>query len=98
MKDLPQFSPRPQEYVLKLVKAVLSKKDDSYFHSLTEFQDGHYRVEFSPAYFGETTPSKSQWNTLKKRFKHHNPKIFMFKEHGETPKGNVYLDFGFFAE
>ncbi len=98
MKDLPKFKPRPQDYVLEFAKAVLSKGENSYFHSLTEYRDGHYRVTFDAAYFGKTDPTKSQWSTLKKRMKRHNDKVFVFKEHGLTPEGHYYLDFGFFAD
>ncbi len=98
MKDLPRFTPYRRDYVESLIKRVLSKGEEDFFYSLTEYDDGHYRAEFETAYFGDTPPSKSQWNTLKKRLKRHNEKIFVFKEQGETPEGKLYLDFGFFAE
>jgi hypothetical protein len=50
---------------------------------------------------GATEPSKSQWNSLKKRFKRAAPYVFMFKEHGAAEcEGGAcyYLDFGFFED
>lgn len=108
MKDLPVFKPRPRDQVLTLVNRVLmldSHSDHSYFHTLTAYPDGHYRVLFDPAYFslqpGQTEPSKSQWSSLKKKFKRHDPSVFVFKAHGEVDQNGKrysYLDFGFFAQ
>jgi hypothetical protein len=72
---------------------------------LVEYPDGHYRALFDPALFvlpaGQSAPSKSQWNNLKKRMKRHEPLVFVFKEHGEATGGDgsqcYYVDFGFFA-
>jgi len=108
MKDLPAFKERPRDQVMALVHRVLmldSHSDHSYLHELTAYNDGHYRVLFDPAYFvlqpGQAEPSKSQWSSLKKKFKRHDPSVFVFKEHGsQTIKGKTYayLDFGFFAQ
>lgn len=108
MKELPKFRARPREQVMSLVHRVLmldSHSDHSYMHDLIAYDDGHYRVSFDPAYFvlqpGTTEPSKSQWSNLKKKFKRHEPLIFVFKEHGYTKGGGksyAYLDFGFFAQ
>lgn len=108
MKDLPAFKARPRDQAMALVHRVLmldSHSDHSYLHDLVVHQDGHYRVLFDPAYFvlqpGQTEPSKSQWSSLKKKFKRHDPSVFVFKEHGtQTISGKLYayLDFGFFAE
>jgi hypothetical protein len=108
MKDLPAFKVRSRDHVMTLVQRVLmldSHSDHSYLHKLTDFPDAHYRVLFDPAYFvlqaGQTEPSKSQWSSLKKKFKRHDPTVFVFKEHGtvsENGKPYGYLDFGFFAE
>lgn len=108
MKDLPAFRPRPRDQVMALVHRVLmldSHSDHSYLHDLVEHDDHHYRVLFDPAYFvlqpGQTEPSKSQWSSLKKKFKRHDPNVFVFKDHGTINAGNKrysYMDFGFFAQ
>ncbi|MBI1281139.1 MAG: hypothetical protein GC179_23635 [Anaerolineaceae bacterium] len=108
MKDLPAFRERPRDQVMTLVHRVLmldSHSDHSYLHQLVSHADGHYHVLFDPAYFvlqaGQTEPSKSQWSSLKKKFKRHDPSVFVFKEHGfQTDKDKTYafLDFGFFAQ
>ena len=107
MKDLPDFRPHPRDQVMALVHRVLmldSHSDHSYLHQLVEHADGHYRVLFDPAYFvlqaGQTEASKSQWSGLKKKFKRHDPNVFVFKEHGtvtENGKHYSFMDFGFFA-
>lgn len=107
MKDLPAFKAHPRDQVMELVYRVLmldSHSDHSYLHELVTYEDGHYRVLFDPAYFvlqpDQHEPSKSQWSSLKKKFKRHDPQVFVFKEHGEVKAGGktyAYLDFGFFA-
>ncbi len=108
MKTLPDFKPLPREYVESLLRRVLAhdaKGEMTHLRELHAYEDGHYRVIFSPAYFTLTTdqtePSKSQWNGLKKKLKRHEPRIFIFKDHGMVPYGAErcgFLDFGFFAE
>lgn len=108
MKDLPTLKVRPRDQVMTLVQRVLmldSHSDHSYLHELVAYDDGHYRVLFDPAYFvlqtGQTEPSKSQWSSLKKKLKRHDPSVFVFKEHGKQVikgKSYAYLDFGFFAQ
>jgi hypothetical protein len=108
MKDLPALRPRPRDQVMALVQRVLmldSHSDHSYLHQLIEHGDGHYRVLFDPMYFvlqpGQAEPSKSQWSSLKKKFKRHEPSVFVFKEHGTITadgKRYSYMDFGFFAQ
>lgn len=74
----------------------------SHLLRLIPHDDGYYRALFAPAYFilseGQTEPSKSQWNTLKKKLKRLDKQAFVFKEHGETQHEGeqaYYLDFGF---
>ena len=108
MKDLPAFKERQRDKVMELVHRVLmldSHSDHSYLHELTVHNDRHYRVLFDPAYFvlqpGQTEPSKSQWSSLKKKFKRHDPNVFVFKEHGNVTidgKSYSFMDFGFFAQ
>ena len=108
MKDLPAFKARPRDQVMTLVHRVLmldSHSDHSYLHELVAHDDGHYRVLFDPAYFvlqpERDEPSKSQWSNLKKKFKRHDPNVFVFKEYGTqmvNGKAYAFLDFGFFAQ
>lgn len=105
MNELPSFSKRPQDMVQRFaVRAFTHPGGDG--HSdllhLIAHDDGHYRALFAPAYFilseGQTEPSKSQWNTLKKKLKRLDKQAFVFKEHGTTEhqgKTLYYLDFGF---
>ncbi len=119
MKALPQFQPQPREAVLAFVHAVFTHPGQtaasSAVHRLVAYPDGHYRVIFRRSYFilppGQPEPSKSQWNTLKKKMKRRHPRVFIFKEHGEIACGPAdhatsdaapdsiccYLDFGFLA-
>lgn len=119
MKNLPQFHPQRREDVLAFLNAIFIHPGETTASSavqrLLAYPDGHYRVIFRRSYFilpaGQTEPSKSQWNTLKKKMKRHHPRVFIFKEHGGTccgaadnaddaaaPDANCYyLDFGFFA-
>jgi hypothetical protein len=108
MKDLPRFQRRHRDHVMAFINHVFMQGSSSYLRDLIEYDDGHYRVVFDMAIFslqsGQTQPSKSQWNNLKKKLKRHDPKVFMFKAHGEVDCGNFasekcgYMDFGFFAE
>ncbi|MCB9457839.1 MAG: hypothetical protein H6671_17790 [Anaerolineaceae bacterium] len=106
MKDLPEFKHRSRETVLTFISAMLTNErisKQTHLKALNSYPDGHYRAIFDPAYFAlppdQTQPSKSQWNTLKKRLKRHEPTIFIFKEHGEIEQEGrcFYVDFGFFA-
>lgn len=117
MSDLPQFKHQRYDEVLKFLSEILTtpaRTGSTILLRLLEFDDGHYRAVFSPQYFlradGRHEPTKSQWNTLKKRMKRHRPDVFVFKVHGETdcqaakvtePKSPeercYYIDFGFFA-
>ncbi len=104
MKSLPRFEVHQRESVMALISSVLKQGATPALRDLTEYPDGHYRAIFDPAYFvlqvGQSEPSKSQWNTLKKKLKRHDPRIFVFKEHGTTTLNGqscYFLDFGFFA-
>jgi hypothetical protein len=108
MKRLPEFKKISHETVLSHLKTIFGGStpiQPSYIIDLIGYKDGHFRVVFNPHYFilpqGQTEPSKSQWNTLKKKFKRHIPNAFIFKEYGatQTPDGKgYYLDFGFFTD
>ncbi|NDJ61937.1 MAG: hypothetical protein GYB67_12475 [Chloroflexi bacterium] len=106
MRDLPEFAPTPTEKARAYIAHVLTVRGSqkTQLRDLIAHEDGHFRAIFDPAYFilppEQTEPSKSQWNTLKKRMKRVNPLVFVFKAHGEVecgPDGRCYyIDFGFF--
>ncbi|MDW8172576.1 MAG: hypothetical protein RML73_08840 [Anaerolineae bacterium] len=99
MDDLPQFERWPMSRVQFLAADVFMGQ----LVRLESFDDGHYRAVFRRGYFhleeGQE-PSKSQWNTLKKRFKRRHRNIFVFRTYGplEADGNNseyYYMDFGF---
>ncbi len=104
MSDLPEFEKRPKHIVNNLAMEALM----SNLVALESHNDGHFRAIFRKKYFQlaspEAEPSKSQWGTLKKRFKRRDHTIFIFKEHGSCACPNdeaqtcYYLDFGFLAD
>jgi hypothetical protein len=111
MRTLPTFKPRAEAYVRDYLNRVFINpqvSQDSHLREFITYPDGHYRAVFMPSYFvlaaSTRVPTKSQWNTLKKRFKRLNSGVFVFKEHGTIrchPTDNaedcLYIDFGFFA-
>lgn len=105
MSTLPQFARRDRDDVFALINQLLVNPYQDpprpHLKELIAYEDGHFRAVFDVGYFilpeGQTEPSKSQWNTLKKRMKRHEPTLFIFKEHGVTGK-HLYIDFGFFKD
>lgn len=102
MDELPDFRKVPFTVAHQIASRALSPQGTgSTLQKLLVFDDNHFRALFSPSYFvlGDdvTEPSKSQWNTLKKRFKRLDHDIFIFKEHGQQD-GLFYIDFGYYAE
>lgn len=98
MSDLPEFDEGvPFHKVNSYAMQIFGDK----LVNLQSYDDGHYRAVFEKSLFtlteGNTEPTKSQWNTLKKRMKRINRNVFIFKAHGETAENHYYLDFGFFA-
>ncbi len=107
MRDLPPFKRRNRTEVAAFIAPLLisdQHPEVSALIDLLEYEDGHYRVLFRPSYFvlkeGQTTPTKSQWNSLKKKLKRHEATVFVFKDYGnvETGEPQYYLDFGFLPE
>ncbi|MFC1960520.1 hypothetical protein ACFLYO_07410 [Chloroflexota bacterium] len=107
MSDLPAFQKPPYNFVHDYATRVLAHpgSEENYLRDLIAYDDGHYRAIFDPAYFvlaeGRTEPSKSQWNTLKKKMKRHHRGVFVFKQHGTTEYADAphyTIDFGFFAD
>ena len=101
MKGLPEFRPRRPNDVRRYIAQVLG--GESVLYDLIEYDDSHSRAGFDPGYFAlaedREEPSRSQWNTLKKRMKRIDSTVFVFKEHGETTHNErpaYYIDFGFF--
>lgn len=108
MKELPPFKRMGHTHIQRLLSEVFIHPRDletSYFRRLVEFDDGHYGAVFDLDYFaGAETPTKSQWNTLKKKLKRHDKRIFVLKEHGVTTCHEDaqelrcgVIEFGFFA-
>lgn len=102
MSDLPDLAPQDRDYVEGYIERVFGEE---HVRELIEFPDGRYRVLFDCSYFtlqpGRTAPSRSQWNTLKKRMKRVNPGVFVLKAYGEVPCQEdrcCYLEFGFFID
>ncbi|GAB4574806.1 MAG: hypothetical protein Kow0077_23170 [Anaerolineae bacterium] len=105
---LPRFRKMPFDVVHRFAAGVLVNRQVSTktrLLALKVYDDGHYRALFAPDYFilrpGETAPSKSQWNSLKKKMKRHHPGVFVFKQHGTAMHNNdvcYFIEFGFFAD
>lgn len=103
--ELPEFEARSLEQVQAFVQSIFGPN----YQALIAHEDGHYRVIFNEAQFTLTEakpdPTKSQWSTLKKRFKRRDQSVFVFKETGAaacpeeagaTTGRCYYVDFGFF--
>ena len=107
--DLPDFRKMKPHYVAALMNSVLSGGGGASLVRLIEFEDHHFRAVFKPSYFqlaeGADLPSKSQWNTLKKKMKRRNRLVFIYREYGQischdshsgkAEQACLYLDFGF---
>lgn len=112
MSDIPEFRRRRYDHVHSFAsRAFLNPRQASTSRlvQLIPYDDNHFRAIFRKDYFvlaeGQTEPTRSQWNTLKKHMKRMDQDVFIFKKHGEVPCGpNVrepgatcyYVDFGFF--
>jgi hypothetical protein len=103
--ELPEFRHVKRAYAARLIHSVLTHERGSALLELVAYDDHHFRVIFASSYFqlaeGNEAPSKSQWNTLKKKLKRRDRTIFVFRAHGlldNTDAGNegkYFLDFGF---
>lgn len=103
--ELPDFRPVKRSYAARLFHGALSNERGSALLELLAYDDRHFRVVFAASYFqiqpGQAGPSKSQWNTLKKKLKRRDRTIFVFREHGAVDTSatdstvRYYLDFGF---
>ncbi len=108
MEGLPEFKREARESVANLMTQVFTHPGDadrSFFRHLEEYPDGHYSVTFDLEYFKDTAePTKSQWNSLKKKLKRHDNRLFIFKAYkvvgcsgGDTTARCGQLEIGFFA-
>lgn len=107
--ELPRFRKVKRGYAASIVQSVLSGPGGSALLQLVEFDDNHFRVVFDIKQFNLVNagdlPSKSQWNTLKKRLKRRDRSIFIFREYGQIDCAAggkrlaadtcLYLDFAF---
>ena len=111
MTNIPRFRKRRRDAVEDYARRVFTKPGsdaETLLRRLDSFDDGHWRAVFDTSYFTvaaeQSEPSKSQWNTLKKRMKRMDVSVFIYKEHGTadcTDDGNSgcgYVDFGFFEK
>lgn len=108
MSQLPEFRKARREEAMAYARTMLTNEHQtppiSHLLDVVAHEAGYFRVLFDPKYFilpeDQDAPTKSQWNSLKKKFKRHNRLAFVLKEHGETQfKGNsvYWLEFGYFA-
>lgn len=110
--EIPDFRKVKLSIVTTYINRILNSGGGLSLLKLIEFEDNHYRAIFRAGYFAladdATEPSKSQWNTLKKKMKRHDRTVFVFREYGkvdcrevgENPTRKVdedclYIDFGF---
>lgn len=107
--DLPRFRKVKRSYAASLVHSALSGPQGSALLQLLEYDDRHFRAVFDISYFqlaeGKNMPSKSQWNSLKKRLKRRDRSLFIFRQYGrldcdargKAPSALIclYIDFGF---
>ena len=107
--DLPQFRKVKRSYAAAIIHRALSGPRGAALLQLIEFDDHHFRAVFDLKHFqlaeGKKLPSKSQWNSLKKRLKRRDRSIFIFRQYGRidcAAQGKhlaantcLYIDFGF---
>jgi len=108
--DLPEFKKVKTSYAQQFINGVLVGAGGGSLIKLEVFEDNHFRAIFKQSYFqlakDNDMPSKSQWNTLKKKIKRRNHSVFVFREYGQIACGEempdsvvcLYLDFGFLYE
>ena len=110
--DLPQFRKVKRRYAASIIHSALSGPSGAALLQLIEYEDRHFRAIFDRSYFqkaaGNTTPSKSQWNSLKKRLKRRDRSIFVFRQYGRVDCGAhgkrlpasdcFYIDIGFLSQ
>ena len=107
--ELPRFRKVKRRYAASIVHSALSGPQGSALLQLLEYDDRHFRAVFDISYFqlaeGKYMPSKSQWNSLKKRLKRRDRSLFIFRQYGRldcdaqgkapSELTHLYIDFGF---
>ena len=107
--ELPQFQKVRRRYAADFINDALSGPRGACLIKLIEYDDHHFRAVFRKSYFelseSAAKPSKSQWNTLKKKLKRRNRRVFVFRDYGTVTcsqyaalgqdQACLYLDFGF---
>lgn len=107
--ELPRFRKVKRSYAASMIHSALSGAGGSALLRLIEHEDHHFRAIFDRKHFqlppDRDLPSKSQWNTLKKRLKRRDRSIFVFRKYGPidcksagrrvAADGCLYIDFGF---
>lgn len=106
---LPSFRKVKRSYAASMIHSALSGAGGSALLRLIEYDDHHFRAIFDLKHFqlppDRERPSKSQWNTLKKRLKRRDRSIFIFRKYGKidcksagknlAANNCLYIDFGF---
>ncbi|MCY3778881.1 MAG: hypothetical protein OXG78_01105 [Chloroflexi bacterium] len=110
--ELPPFRRVKKRFAASIIQNVLSGPRGCALLKLHEYEDGHYRAVFAASHFdlpaGRMLPSKSQWNTLKKRLKRRDHSLFIFRDYGaiDCDKAGIsmrnqtclFIDFGFMPD
>lgn len=110
--ELPKFQKVRRRFAANFINGVLSGPRGSSLIELIEFEDHHFRAVFKRSYFevidGAELPSRSQWNTLKKKLKRRDRRVFVFRDYGPidcAESGSagssqvcLFLDFGFLLD
>jgi len=100
LQNLPSLSKPPTPYVERYLQQIFA----DHFVAVEEREDQLYRAIFTLNYFqrddapSEASPTKSQWNTLKKRMKRVNHGVFTSREHGIQDEDTGYVVFGFLRD
>ncbi len=109
MNDIPQFRKVQRRHAASIAHGVFSGPRGAALLQLIEYDDHHFRAVFDLKHFqlapGNSLPSKSQWNSLKKRLKRRDRSLFIFRKYGtiDCAAGGkpvkadtcLYIDFGF---
>jgi len=110
--ELPKFQKVRRHFAADFINDALSGPRGACLIKLIEYDDHHFRALFRRSYFelidGADMPSKSQWNTLKKKLKRRNRRVFVFRDYGSLACSEyasvgsdqvcLYLDFGFLLD
>ena len=107
--ELPQFRKVKRSYAASIIHGALTSPRGAALLQLLEYDDHHFRAIFNLKHFqlapGNRQPTKSQWNTLKKRLKRRDRTLFIFRDYGaidcaalgkrSNAEACLYIDVGF---